>query len=373
MSVQFAGRDPASPFLEHVGREFHNRGTQLRTDLSRKSVAKRHLADLDIIVPAEIAALDDIDALTPEMLGARAALKYAHGHSARGVMLLERMGDDLWFDHLNQKMMDLEAIKASQKRVLARLQGRPGWIVEEAIPPQLDGRPIPFDYKFYCFRDQIAFVAQMDRNTYPMNVTLLDEHFAPLAHRRDYILIQPKHRPGLPIPPRHGTALRYWARRLSIMTDSPFVRIDLYDGAAGPVFGEFTFSPGTTHRKWWLYSDKMLARLNALFVEGEGLATPDLGPPPRDLDPIMPDARLYSLWASAFAAGKSGAAAKLAAFYERAAKRAPSPLSAEAANAARAWKAAREVMRARDDQALAGRREFALRHSSAPGILDRRG
>jgi hypothetical protein len=45
-------------------------------------------------------------------------------------------------------------------------------------------------------------------------------------------------------PPRSGEQLLALARRISAAVPRPFLRVDLYDGPDGPVFGEVTPQPG---------------------------------------------------------------------------------------------------------------------------------
>ena len=112
-------------------------------------------------------------------------------------------------------------------------------------------------------------MAQIDRNSSPPRVVKLDGDLKPLVEGRDYRLKPKDLQPGVPVVPRSAVMLSRWAIELSHMTDSPFVRVDLYDGEAGPSFGEFTFSSGAEYKRTITYSTKLLDTFDGLFVEAE--------------------------------------------------------------------------------------------------------
>jgi hypothetical protein len=203
------------------------------------------------------------------MLGERVALKFAQGWSAKGVMLLERTGEDTYFDHMALREWSLEGIREHQDAVATKFRRKkPAWIVEELLHGAQPGM-VPFDYKFYMFQGQIGMVAQIDRNSSPPRMVKLDRNLKPLIAGRDYWFKPKDLQPGVPIVPRSAVMLSRWAIELSQMTDAPFVRVDLYDTANGPYFGEFTFSSGAEFRGTVTYSDKLLAHFDKLFRDAE--------------------------------------------------------------------------------------------------------
>ncbi|TLP75566.1 hypothetical protein FEF27_07895 [Nesterenkonia sphaerica] len=272
MSFDKATKD--SPFLSFTAAEFHKRGSQHRRDLSNKTAVQRLLKDktLDgtrIGLPVQHAVLTSTQQINPEVLGDRVALKFAHGWSAKGVMLLERTGPETYFDHMALREWTLEDIRQRQQGVAGKFaRKQPAWIVEDFLNGAQPGA-VPYDYKFYTFQGQIAMVAQVDRNSSPPRVAMLDGQLRPLAEGRDYRLKRKDLQPGVALVPRSAVMLSRWAIELSKMTDAPFVRVDLYDGDTGPVFGEFTFSSGAEHRRTLSHSTAMIDTLDSLFDEAQ--------------------------------------------------------------------------------------------------------
>lgn len=263
-----------SPFLNFVTAEFWNRGSQQRRDLSNKTYVHRLLEDKTlggerIGLPKQHAVLNSVGEITSEALGDRVALKFANGWSAKGVMLLERLGDDRYFDHMALREWTLDGIREKQAAVAATFPGKKAaWIVEELLRGAQPGA-VPFDYKFYMFQGQIGMVAQIDRNYSPPRMVKLDGDLKPFVPGRDYKFRPSDIQPGAPVVPRSAVMLSRWAIELAKMTDAPFVRVDLYDTEEGPYFGEFTFSSGAEFKRTVTYSDELLAHFDALFVDAE--------------------------------------------------------------------------------------------------------
>jgi hypothetical protein len=266
--VDFDRHDSESPFLQFVRNEFHKRGTPLRKKLSNKQTAADVVSSLGLKVPRKHKILQNIDDLKPWHLKNRAVLKYGRGWSARGVMLLERKGINRYFDHLTLQKYALQSIKAHQANVAKSFGSkRPNWIVEELLEPTHAFGAVPYDYKFYVFGSHVGLILQVDRNTKPPKLALFDGAFKPLQLGEDYLLNGGQ--PGVPIVPIHAAELMWWALRLASTTDSPFVSIDLYDTPKGPVFGEFTFSPGGTHKRMFTFSHQLIEYFDELFLEAE--------------------------------------------------------------------------------------------------------
>lgn len=263
-----------SPFLRFMAAEFRRRGTPLRRELTDKTQVHRLLGDkrlggTRIGLATQRAVLTQPDQITAEALGDRVALKFAHGWSAKGVMLLERIGEERYFDHLALREWTLEGIRERQQAVAARFpKKKSAWIVEDFLRGVQPGA-VPFDYKFYTFQGQIGMVAQIDRNSSPPRVVMLDGDLKPMIEGRDYKLKPKDLQPGVPVVPRSAVMLSRWAIELSQMTGSPFVRVDLYDTDDGPAFGEFTFSSGAEHKRTITYSEETLEQFDRLFAHAQ--------------------------------------------------------------------------------------------------------
>ena len=104
-----------------------------------------------------------------------------------------------------------------------------GLLIEPMIG---DGVTLPLDYKFYVFGGRVAFVqVHLDRES---------------AHRwvvldRDWRAVAPT----APAVSRPATLARMIAAAETLARGFDFVRVDLYDVGARPLFGEMTFYPGS--------------------------------------------------------------------------------------------------------------------------------
>lgn len=272
--VKFDKPNHKSPYLNFLATEFHRRGTELRRELSNKATVHSLLKDINvggthIGLPRQYAVLSSPDQITSDLLGERVALKFAHGWSAKGVMLLERTSGGKYFDHFSLREWTLRGIREKQRAVAASFPRKESaWIVEEMLRGSQPGS-IPFDYKFYVFQGQIGLVSQIDRNAAPARNAFLGPDLKPLVEERDYRLTSEHLQPAVPVVPRSAVMLSRWAIELSKMTDAPFVRVDLYDTEDGPYFGEFTFSSGAEYKRTIMFSRKMLNKFDRLFVNAE--------------------------------------------------------------------------------------------------------
>ncbi|WP_044495905.1 ATP-grasp fold amidoligase family protein [Nesterenkonia massiliensis] len=254
--------------------EYYNRGTKLRRDLTNKTFVHQLLRDKTlggqhIGLPTQHAILTSPEQITDEVLGERVALKFAHGWSAKGVMLLERIGEHQYFDHMSLRERSLDNIRRSQQAILAKFpKKKAAWIVEDFLQGAQPGG-VPYDYKFYMFQDQIGVVAQIDRNSSPLRAVMLDGNLKPLTLGRDYWTGRNDTQLTVPLVPRSAVMLSRWAIELAKMTDAPFSRIDLYDTVDGPYFGEFTFSTGAEIKGRVTYSRAIDDHLDELFNEAQ--------------------------------------------------------------------------------------------------------
>jgi hypothetical protein len=269
-TIAFDRPDKDSAFLTFVAREFRQRGTPLRKRLGTKEYAAKVVAELGLRIPRKFRLLDDINALKPRYLKDRVVLKYAKGWSARGVMLLEKVSRNRYFDYMSLRELTIADIVRQQSLVAKSFSDdSPSWIVEEFLQPAQAYGAIPFDYKFYVFGQQIGLIVQVDRNSSPPRVALFDGVFHPLNEGADYVLCSENNQRGLHSIPPHAAELQWWAMKLASITDAPFVSIDMYDTPSGPVFGEFTFSPGGTHKRMFKFSASLIDHFDELFALAE--------------------------------------------------------------------------------------------------------
>jgi hypothetical protein len=261
--------DERSPFLTFVASETGRRNTDLRRALGNKVTARDPLIRAGIPTAERFALIEDPGEIAGMDLPDRFVLKYGRGHSSRGVMVLTRDGPDVFWCDVLRRRLALADIIERQRAVYAHFDKGRRWIVEQALESTIPGKPLPLDHKFYCFQSEIGCVIQIDRNVSPPAISLLGPDFAPLRPLEDFVMVHANAQLGIPVVPRHADRMRDAARRAARMTDAPFVSVDFYDTPEGPVFGEFTFSPGGTHRRLWRFSGGMLARLDAAFARAE--------------------------------------------------------------------------------------------------------
>ncbi len=317
----FDRADTDSHFLGFVADEFLQRGTERRRQLAQKLVSHAFVADLGMRVPRQFAVLDRIEALSGMHLPDSFVVKFSNGWSSRGVMLLERSGEDEYFDHMSHRAYSFSDIVAFQHEQAAFFEKKePRWIVEEMVPSLLGAGPIPFDYKFYSFRGEVAMVLQIDRNTRPSRLAFFDGGFRPLKRGTDYVLSADS-RSGVPIIPLHAPEMLWWAQKLSREADSPFVRVDLLDSPQGPVFGEFTYSTGGTHKRSYVFSEEMLDRFDSLITAPLAAAEPFAETPLEAWRSLNHPAPLqYRAWADYAYNGGARGAERVHAFYKEQAR-----------------------------------------------------
>lgn len=159
---------------------------------------------------------------------------------------------DVIFVH-DRKTADRKAIRCKLAHALKRKFGRmsgehhylaiePRVIAEKFLVPDAGPCSSLVDYKFYCFNGEPRYcVVVYDQKT-PSSTTeeLYEAHtWEDLSHKILDFDRMPRHR-HVPRPASLDKMLDA-ARRLS--AGFPLVRVDLYEIAGNPVFGEMTFSP----------------------------------------------------------------------------------------------------------------------------------
>lgn len=164
-------------------------------------------------------------------------LKQPNSHSTHGIYLLKRLDSGEVMDFLRLKLVDLDSWPV--------VGSDPGyWLAEQWIDSGIPGAPIPPDYKLFCFDGQISHVWQVDRQVKPPRIALFDGAFMPLEHGRHFELRTSRLQAGWHRVPIHARSMLDMARRLSAKLGTSFVRVDCFDGPAGPVLGELTFASG---------------------------------------------------------------------------------------------------------------------------------
>lgn len=197
--------------------------------------------------PATLASWAAASEVDWDALPQRFVLKPDAGAGGKGVLLLERRGDHV-LDLLRQCLRTREDV--TQELSALALAGRisPALSAEELVQDaQRPGGP-PVDWKFYTFFGVVGLVlarapALDDRGREHHGWRMFDSEWRDLGDA--YAGHPPDTSIALPV---HRGALFDLASRLSGSIPRPFMRIDLYDGPDGPVFGEITPEPGGGQR-----------------------------------------------------------------------------------------------------------------------------
>lgn len=171
-------------------------------------------------------------------------------HSTSGVMPLQRLSTNLFFDLLRKRELTIQQIKDEQTALFERNKYKSTYrLFAEEFMFAENGDPsfIPNDYKFYCFHDEVELISQYDRNQKPPRVAWFVREFEPFAEHEyvtsDWVKI---HR-GVPQLPACHLELVQAAKTLSAALMTPFVSVDLYATPRGAVLGELTLAPGAPY------------------------------------------------------------------------------------------------------------------------------
>jgi hypothetical protein len=174
--------------------------------------------------PAEI----DLSGLPDEFV-----LKPTYESSSRGVMVLARSPEG-YVERMRKKTLTPDQVRAGQQELFDASTKAVKRLMVEELVRESDGRPIPRDFKAYCFQGEVAFILELDR---------FDGAFEPLPagwiHTNERYLQAKEHE-----RPTDWTAMLNLARRASVAVPAPFVSIDMFASHRGPLIGEVTLVPG---------------------------------------------------------------------------------------------------------------------------------
>jgi hypothetical protein len=107
---------------------------------------------------------------------------------------------------------------------------------ELLIEPFIGEEQAPIDYKFWVFDGAVRFI-QLDQDRFSRHTR---QFYSPSWRRLDFSMNYPP-APANAAAPQH---LRDMLHAASVLSNGfRFVRVDLYDTADGPLFGEMTFAP----------------------------------------------------------------------------------------------------------------------------------
>jgi hypothetical protein len=175
----------------------------------------------------------DVDSIEFDKLPEHYVIRPTSGHSSNLVFLMAR-GTNL-FDYRNYSPEDIRILL---KTAIAERPTQQ-FLVEEFLQNEDGVYTIPNDYKFLCFNGEIASIVVIKRLGPKKGLSYFyDEHWNKM-NKMHYLY--PGN--GEQQPPKCFNEMLAQAKRLS-KAYGIFVRLDFYATPKGPVFGEFTPTPG---------------------------------------------------------------------------------------------------------------------------------
>lgn len=165
--------------------------------------------------------------------------------STKGVMVLRRQENNLYFDSLSKKSYDLKQIIEIQESLFKKNKNKSNRIIiEEKIYDENQSYDIPRDFKFYAFNGNIAAIVQINRNGKPALITWYDKKFNLLDDgiitcNPKYVTLSNENE-----KPKEWETMLEVASEVSRKIKTPFARIDMYSSTKGPTLGEITLAPG---------------------------------------------------------------------------------------------------------------------------------
>ena len=200
----------------------------------------------------------------------RFVLKPAYSSTSRGVLVLERVADDVFLDHMSGKPLSLANIIEIQQTVFsAHSRAKRKYTLVEEYVEDANTQGIPEDYKFLAFQGKIGIIIKINRNNDKLVMSYFDSQFRPIYDDRVAFKSELADLEISTIP-RNWRRLLDVARRASVVVPTPFARIDLFDTTRGPVLGEVTLTPGSFYYpNGHVLSKEENARLGSLWREAE--------------------------------------------------------------------------------------------------------
>ncbi|MGV8964922.1 MAG: ATP-grasp fold amidoligase family protein [Cellulomonas sp.] len=212
-------------------------------EINAKDSAYAWARGLGVRTPALLAAVPDVGAIRWADLPDRFVLKPCHGTASTGVYLLERTADS-WLELLTRRTLTTINLESELRDLARRGIVSSRLLLEElVVDPRRPGLP-PIDYKVSTFFGEVGLIEAKShgvgsRGQAVSTWKVFDPEWSDLGNVfGDYATD-----PAIPAP-LHAEALLDLARRISLAVPRPYLRVDLYDDAAGPVFGEITPEPG---------------------------------------------------------------------------------------------------------------------------------
>ena len=197
---------------------------------------------LGVRVPERLGVYGGVTEVPWDALPDRLVLKPCNGTDSRGVYLLSRRGDH-WLELRSGRRLTSDEVMREYADLVAAASVSVDLLAEELVTdPRFPDLP-PVDYKVYCFYGTVGIIKVKGhhavRGTEQKAWRQFDARWRDIGNPFHHYVMDR----SIP-PPVHADELLAMASLISAAIPRPFVRVDLYDGEDGPVFGEITPMPG---------------------------------------------------------------------------------------------------------------------------------
>lgn len=200
----------------------------------------------DLPMPKLLQVWKTPDELELAELPNRFVLKPSVMFSAKGVMLLEKLSNGNYWDSLGERELTVESIHREQQKTYeqCKYKGSYRLLAEERVESTINSQQIPFDYKIHSFYGEAHLVQQINRNSSPVRYAFFDGNFEKLDLDRAIISDWKKRPQDDHLKPDAWEEMLEIGKAVSRLLITPFMRVDMFLGANGPIIGELTPSPG---------------------------------------------------------------------------------------------------------------------------------
>lgn len=211
---------------------------QIPRKLRNISLAKSH----GIPVPRIYRVWNTVHEIDLSGLPDTFVLKADGGASGDAVFPLQRAHGSFRIIGAGDALLTESEIRQKMRTLGGR--ARPPYFVEEYVPPNDPGHPVPDDVKVYMFYGEPAQVLLMRVADTANRRIAVRKYLDPQTGAGlGEVLRGGRIDSGIPTPP-HLPEIVNAARHLSRASGVAFCRVDFFDTPAGPVFGEITSAPG---------------------------------------------------------------------------------------------------------------------------------
>ena len=264
MAVTMTTLDTNSSFLAHV----NQLAEQLQPhDLSSYLKAVSWAQKKGVTTTQQTHKIDSIEALSEDMLSEQCVIKLADGWSAKALMIVDPEPNNRFFDHVTLRSYGLKKLKEKLTQLYnSTFAGvNQQWVVESRESGSFPSTVSPVSYSFYVFNGVVGFISQTDYNFATRRVCYFDGAFSPLAFDKDISLNSSELVKGYHLIPQNAARYMKLAQTLSMKTKAPFVAVQLFATANGPVFAGLDFAPRPLSKEAVKLSSGVLSQLDDKF------------------------------------------------------------------------------------------------------------